>query len=60
MKDSLAHEPRPGEFDDVAVLLRPILETGPAFYWTAALLLAIVAWGVYGFTQQIANGLQVT
>lgn len=43
-----------------AVLLRPILHTGPRFYLTSAVLALVVALGVYAYWTQYNRGLGVT
>jgi molybdopterin-containing oxidoreductase family membrane subunit len=50
-----------GEFAKVEHdLLRPIKHTGKNFYLTVAILLAVVAFGVFAWIFQIRNGLGVT
>jgi molybdopterin-containing oxidoreductase family membrane subunit len=41
-------------------LLEPILHTGPKFYVTVAVLLSVIALGVYAYTTQYREGLGVT
>ncbi|MFQ6038807.1 MAG: NrfD/PsrC family molybdoenzyme membrane anchor subunit [Candidatus Aminicenantales bacterium] len=41
-------------------VLRPILHTGPRFYLTVAILLALVLLGIFAWVHQIRNGLGVT
>jgi molybdopterin-containing oxidoreductase family membrane subunit len=43
-----------------AVLLRPIMKTGKAFYIAAAILLATTIWGVHAYLTQYRTGLGVT
>ncbi|MFQ5843507.1 MAG: NrfD/PsrC family molybdoenzyme membrane anchor subunit, partial [Planctomycetota bacterium] len=43
-----------------AALLRPVLQTSRTFYVVAALLAAVVAFGIYAWTTQIRGGLGVT
>lgn len=43
-----------------AILLEPILRTGPKFYFTVAVLLAIIALGVFAYLTQFREGLGVT
>ena len=46
--------------DDDRILLRPITHTGPRFYLTVAVLLAITGLGAYAYLQQLHYGLGVT
>ncbi len=48
----------PDEQDEA--LFRPILETGPWFYATAAGLAAVVLWALYAYSVQLRYGLGVT
>ncbi|OHB70495.1 MAG: hypothetical protein A2W23_02755 [Planctomycetes bacterium RBG_16_43_13] len=43
-----------------AVLLEPIIKTGPRFYIAVFILSAIVGWGVYAYLNQFDKGLGVT
>ncbi len=43
-----------------AILLDPILHTGPTFYVTVAMLLSVIALGVYAYSVQYREGLGVT
>ncbi len=43
-----------------AILLEPILHTGPKFYVAVAVLLSIIALGVYAYLIQYREGLSVT
>ncbi|MCP4247018.1 MAG: polysulfide reductase NrfD [bacterium] len=43
-----------------AILLEPILHTGPRFYITVAALLSVIALGVYAYLTQYREGLGVT
>jgi Ni/Fe-hydrogenase subunit HybB-like protein len=56
---SSAHPARPAAIDD-AILLEPILHTGPKFYITVGVLLSVIALGVYAYTTQYRQGLGVT
>ncbi|MBI3327797.1 MAG: polysulfide reductase NrfD, partial [Nitrospinae bacterium] len=40
--------------------LRPILYTGPSYYAVVGVLLAVIGWGLYAYTQQLSQGLGVT
>jgi len=51
-------EPKPLAED--AILLEPILHTGPRFYFTVAVLLSVIALGVVAYLTQYRNGLSVT
>ncbi|MFQ5882757.1 MAG: NrfD/PsrC family molybdoenzyme membrane anchor subunit [Candidatus Methylomirabilales bacterium] len=53
-------ESRQQPHEEDAVLFRPLVKTGPAFYLVAAGLLAVALWGLYGYTQQLRYGLGVT
>ncbi len=41
-------------------LYRPIYETGKGFYYTVAMLLAVIVWAAYTFINQVYYGLGVT
>ncbi len=43
-----------------AILLQPILHTGPRFYVTVGVLLSVIALGVYAYITQYREGLSVT
>ncbi len=43
-----------------AALYRPIYETGKGFYYTVAILLAIIFWAIYTYITQVYYGLGVT
>ncbi len=49
----------PSTIED-AILLQPILRTGPKFYVTVAVLLAVIALGAYAYLTQYRQGLGVT
>ncbi len=59
MSASAKSSPPPLLAED-AILLEPILHTGPKFYVTAAALLSIIALGVYAYSVQYRDGLGVT
>ncbi len=42
------------------VLYRPIYETGRGFYWTIAVLIALMAWALFMYAGQLRTGLGVT
>ena len=48
------------ELGEDARLLRPIERTGRAFWISAAILLSVVAWGVFAYVSQLRRGLSVT
>lgn len=58
MSDSGEQTPPPLAED--AILLEPILKTGPRFYATVAVLLSVIALGVYAYVTQYRRGLGVT
>jgi molybdopterin-containing oxidoreductase family membrane subunit len=61
MKGSVVPEDlRPQGQDQDEQLYRSIEHTGPGFYWTAALLLAVFFFGVYQYLRQLLYGLGVT
>ncbi len=41
-------------------LLRPLTSSGKKFYAVAAVLLAVITWGIYAYTLQLRRGLAVT
>ena len=48
------------EHDGDAILLDPVLETGPRFYVLMAVLLAIIAWALFTWVTQMRQGLGIT
>jgi molybdopterin-containing oxidoreductase family membrane subunit len=58
--NAVSESPRPLEENPDEALYRPIEQTGPGFYWTAALLLAVFFFGVYQYLRQFFLGLGVT
>ncbi len=56
----MSESPRRVEESPDEALYRPIEQTGPGFYWTAALLLAVFFFGVYQYLRQFFLGLGVT
>ncbi len=53
-------KPSPPPLTEDAILLEPILHTGPKFYITVAVLLSVIGLGVYAYTVQYREGLGVT
>ncbi|MBI4564696.1 MAG: polysulfide reductase NrfD [Planctomycetes bacterium] len=54
-------EPRSPRFTfEVQPIFEPLRRTGAGFYWAAAALLAVVAFGVYAYVRQYVYGLGVT
>ncbi len=54
------NHPTPDLLAEDAILLEPILRTGPKFYITVAALSSVVALGVYAYLTQYREGLGVT
>ena len=50
----------PPPLTEDAILLDPILHTGPKFYITVAALLSVIALGAYAYITQFREGLSVT
>ena len=48
------------KLEEDAILLRPILRTGKAFYVAVTLLSALTLWGIYAYLTQYRTGLGVT
>ena len=59
MSSSATQSSPPAAIED-AILLQPILQTGPKFYVTVAVLLAVIALGAYAYLTQYRQGLGVT
>ena len=55
-----AKQSDPPPLTEDAILLEPILHTGPKFYVTVAGLLAVIALGAYAYVTQYREGLGVT
>ena len=60
MSAASAKRTEPTPLAEDAILLEPILHTGPRFYVTVAVLLAVVGLGVYAYLTQYKEGLGVT
>jgi len=52
--------PDPAPLAEDAILLEPVLRTGPRFYVTVAVLLSLIALGVFAYITQYREGLGVT
>jgi len=48
------------KLEEDAILLRPILRTGKAFYVAVTILSALTLWGIYAYLTQYRTGLGVT
>jgi len=48
------------KLEEDAILFEPIKRTGRAFYFTFALLVAVILWGVFAYQYQYRHGLGVT
>jgi len=55
-----SHRQAPPPLAEDAILLEPILRTGPKFYFTVAMLLCVISLGVFAYTTQFREGLGVT
>ncbi|MFQ5501105.1 MAG: NrfD/PsrC family molybdoenzyme membrane anchor subunit, partial [Phycisphaerae bacterium] len=55
-----ARRPEPPPLLEDNILLQPILHTGPKFYITVAVLLSVIALGVFAYLTQYREGLGVT
>ena len=57
---AVSKRPDPPPLAEDAILLEPVLRTGPRFYVTVAVLLSIMALGAYAYATQYREGLGVT
>jgi len=48
------------KLEEDAILFEPIRRTGQSFYFTFALLVAVILWGVFAYQYQYRHGLGVT
>ncbi|MHC4234675.1 MAG: NrfD/PsrC family molybdoenzyme membrane anchor subunit [Planctomycetota bacterium] len=60
MSSTPAKRAEPTPLAEDAILLEPILHTGPKFYVTVAVLLGVIGLGVYAYLTQYRQGLGVT
>ncbi|MFQ5494174.1 MAG: NrfD/PsrC family molybdoenzyme membrane anchor subunit [Phycisphaerae bacterium] len=57
---AVVNKSAPPPIQEDAILLQPILQTGPRFYWVVGALLAVIGFAVFAYLTQFREGLGVT